>query len=265
MPPVMRWVMAVTILIVTPTWALAQAEGPSLDDPHDPWWQNGGPRCISTLVRDAPFSAEAVTVWYPPTNSGRTELHVTARYFRDHTGRVRVDYLDGPSRARVMVIPDADRRVVYFLDTAARTTTKSSRMGLAMNVGADCSYSLEIPLSMNRFISFFAIPLDADPLGERLMEGVRVIGSRFTAKLPASVIGMGLGERWVSPDLKLVVYSRREDSTVGVVEYQLRKINGAEPPGHLFEVPADYVEVAPAGCTVWENAYSPHIRVRGCD
>jgi hypothetical protein len=76
---------------------------------------------------------------------------------------------------------------------------------------------------------------------------------------------MGLGERWVSPDLKLVVYSRREDSTVGVVEYQLRKINGAEPPGHLFEVPADYVEVAPAGCTVWENAYSPHIRVRGCD
>src|SRR4030095_702401 len=106
MPPVMRWVMAVTILIVTPTWALAQAEGPSLDDPHDPWWQNGGPRCISTLVRDAPFSAEAVTVWYPPTNSGRTELHVTARYFRDHTGRVRVDYLDGPSRARVIVIPD---------------------------------------------------------------------------------------------------------------------------------------------------------------
>jgi hypothetical protein len=265
MPPVMRSVMAVTILIVSPTWALAQAESPRLDDPDDPWWRNGGPRCISTLVRDAPFSAEAVTVWYPPANSGRTELRVTARYFRDHTGRVRVDYLDGPSRARVMVTPDADRGAVHFLDTAARTTTKWGPMTLAMSVGADCSYSLEIPLSMNRFIGFHAIPLDAEALGERLTQGVRVTGSRFKTKLPGSVIGMGLGERWVSPELKLVVYSRREDSHVGIVEYQLRKISRADPPAQLFEVPADYVEVAPAGCTVWENAYAPHIRGPECD
>lgn len=265
MPPVMRSVMAVTILIVSPTWALAQADGPALDDPSDPWWRNGGPRCISTVVRDAPFSAEAVTVWHPLANSGRTELRVTARYFRDHRGRVRVDYLDGPSRARVMVTPDADWGAVHFLDTAARTTTKSGRMRITMGVGADCSYSLDIPLSMNRFVVFFAIPLDAEALGERLMEGMRVTGSRFKTKLPASVIGMGLGERWVSPDLKLVVYSRREDSRVGVVEYQLRKISRADPPAHLFEVPADYVEVAPAGCTGWENAYAPHIRGPECD
>jgi hypothetical protein len=264
MPPLMRSVMAVTMLIVSPTLALAQAESPALDDSDDPWWWNGGPRCISTPVRDAPFSAEAVTAWYPPANSGRTELRVTARYFRDQTGRVRVDYLDGPSRARVMVTPDADRGAV-LLDTAARTTTKSARMHLTMSVGADCSYSLEIPLSMNRFVTFFAAPLDAEALGERLMEGVRARGARFKTKLPASVIGMGLGERWVSPDLKLVVYSRREDSHVGVVEYQLRKINRADPPAQLFEVPADYVEVAPAGCTVWENAYAPHIRRPGCD
>jgi hypothetical protein len=264
MPPVMQCVIAVTILLVSPTAALAQAESPG-DQPDDPWWRTGGPRCISTLVRDAPFSAEAVTVWYPPANSGRTERHVTARYFRDHTGRVRVDYLDGPTRARVMVTPDADRPVMHVLDTDARTTTKSGRTSLASNVGADCFNSLEMPLSMNRFISFHAIPLNAEPLGERLMHGVRVTGARFKTKLPDSVIGMGLGERWVSPELKLVVYSRREDAHVGVVEYQLRKIDGAEPPGHLFEVPADYVEVAPAGCTVWENAYSPHIRVRGCD
>src|SRR5688572_9810663 len=191
MPPVMRSVMAVSVLIVSPTWALAQAESPSLNDPDDPWWWNGGPRCIGTLVRDAPFSAEAVTMWSPPANSGRAELRVTARYFRDHTGRVRVDYLDGPSRARVMVEPDADRPVVHFLDTAARTTTKSGRMHLTMSVGADCSYSLEIPLSMNRFVTFFAAPLDAEALGERLMEGVRVRGARFKTKLPASVIGMG--------------------------------------------------------------------------
>lgn len=264
MPPVMRSVMAVTILIATPTWALAQAESPG-DTPDDPWWRTGGPRCMSTLVRDTPFSAEAVTVWHPPANSGRTELRVSARYFRDHTGRVRVDYLDGPNRARVMVTPNADRPVLYFLDTAARTKTKGSRTSLAANVGADCFNSLEIPLSKNRFITFHAIPLGAEALGERLMQGVRVTGARFKTKLPDSVVGMGLGERWVSPELKLVVYSRREDSHVGVIEYQLREIDGAEPPGDLFEVPADYVEAAPAECTVWENAYSPNIRVPECD
>jgi hypothetical protein len=118
---------------------------------------------------------------------------------------------------------------------------------------------------MNRFVGFFASPLDAEALGKRLMEGVRVTGARFKTKLPASVIGIGLGERWISPELKLVVYSRREDSHVGVVEYQLRSINRADPPAHLFEVPADYVEVAHAGCTVWENAYAPHIRGPRCD
>jgi hypothetical protein len=259
MPPVVASVIATSILIVTPTWALVQATGPL---PDDPW--NGGSRCISTPVRDVPFSAEAVTVWHPPANSGRTELRVTARYFRDRTGRVRVDYLDAPSLKRVMVIPDADRGVVHFLDTAARTTRKSTRMALAMSVGADCVDSFEIPLSMNRFVTFLTIPLDEEPQGEQLMEGVRVTGSRFKTKLPDSVIGMGLGERWVSPALKLVVYSRREDSHVGIVEYRLRKISRADPAAQLFEVPADYVEVA-GQCTVWENAYAPNIRGPRCN
>src|SRR3989442_10833488 len=105
-----------------------------------------------------------------------------------------------------MVIPDADHYPVHFLDIAARTTTKSTRMALAMNVSG-CLNFLLLPLSMNRFVSFLAIPLDEEPLGERVMEGVRVTGWRFKTKLPDSVIGMGLGERWVSPDLKLVVYS----------------------------------------------------------
>jgi hypothetical protein len=47
--------IAVTLFMVSPTWALAQAASPEPDDPR-----NGGPRCISTPVRDAPFSAEAV-------------------------------------------------------------------------------------------------------------------------------------------------------------------------------------------------------------
>ena len=65
----------------------------------------------------------------------------------------------------------------------------------------------------------------------------------------------------------MVVYSRIEDSVVGVVGYQLRKISRTEPPADLFELPTDYtVTLGPYGCWIWDNPYSPHFgRSRGCE
>jgi hypothetical protein len=67
------------------------------------------------------------------------------------------------------------------------------------------------------------------------------------------------GERWVSPELKVVVYSRLEDSIVGVVGYQLRNISRSEPPTELFRLPTDYmVTTGPYGCGTWDFPYAPH-------
>jgi hypothetical protein len=75
------------------------------------------------------------------------------------------------------------------------------------------------------------------------------------------------GERWISPELKLVVYSRLEDSVVGVIGYQLRNISRTEPRADLFELPTDYmVTTGPYGCWTWNFPYAPQFgRSRGCE
>lgn len=259
MPTAIGSAIAVTILMVSPTRALAQAV--SSEREVAPW--NRRPECIATRVLDAPFSAEAVTAWHPPANSGKAELRSTARYYRDRAGRVRVEFVGGMTPDRVMITLDAGSRVAYLLDTVARTAMKMSRGSMAMIVGGGC-HRFVLPLSMNRVVSFGGSPLDEESLGDRSMAGVQVTGTRFSTMLPANVTGMALGERWVSPELRLVIYSHREDSVVGVVEHQLGKISRTEPPAHLFEVPADYVEAAWPTCMMWENPYAPKPIRTGC-
>ena len=81
--------------------------------------------------------------------------------------------------------------------------------------------------------------------------------------LPAGVTGMGRGERWVSSELQLVVYGRREDAAAGVVEHRLARITRTDPAAALFEVPADYVESA-FPCLTWEPPYKSKTRRLGC-
>jgi hypothetical protein len=63
--------------------------------------------------------------------------------------------------------------------------------------------------------------------------------------IPAGAIGNLapveiVSERWYSPDLQTVVYSRRSDPRFGETTYRLTNIIRAEPPAELFQVPADY-------------------------
>ena len=82
--------IALTTKIVASPGVLAQAGSP---DPAAPPTQRLD--CIATPAAGAPFSAEALTTWHAPANSGRPELRVTARYYRDRAGRVRVDFVEG--------------------------------------------------------------------------------------------------------------------------------------------------------------------------
>jgi hypothetical protein len=108
------------------------------------------------------------------------------------------------------------------------------------------------------------IPADVrateEQIGTRQIEGVRAIGRRTTAIIPINRVGNDqpitiTDERWESPELRLVVYSRFSDPRTGVVEYRLTGINRAEPRADLFTVPPDYTVIgggrgggtAPAG------------------
>ena len=212
-----------------------------------------------------------MTTWHPPANSGRPELSVTARYYRDSAGRVRVDFVEGMGQQRVILTDAAGSRGAYELDTAKRIAFYAPRGHVAMLVGGGCGDRYQVPVSENRFHAVMGMPLKEQSLGTGSIEGVEVAGTRHNTRTPVTFVGKQFpGERWVSPELKLVVYSRIEDSVVGVVGYQLRNISRSEPPAELFQLPTDYtVTFGPYGCWTWDFPAAPDFgragRPRTCD
>jgi len=85
----------------------------------------------------------------------------------------------------------------------------------------------------------------SEGLGKQVMEGVEVEGKRTTLTIPAGQIGneqpiVITNESWYSPELQVIVFSKRDDPMAGTTTYRLTNIARAEPDPALFEVPADY-------------------------
>lgn len=206
-------------------------------------------------VTNAAFSAEATTSWQPPSSSGSQEIRATARYYRDAAGRVRVEqyfvgHEGGPHR--VMIVPEPGMRGGFLLDDAAKRAGRTSTGAFQSMVGGGGMNRFVLPLSKILFISFFRLPnangrahatIDQEPLGDRTIAGVRTIGVRLTATLPIGLRDRSVDmseERWVSPELRLVIANRSDDSELGVITYQLARINRIEPNPALFQVPPGY-------------------------
>ena len=95
-------------------------------------------------------------------------------------------------------------------------------------------------------------PGTTTPLGSRDFDGVRADGKKTTWTIPAGRIGNKLpieivSERWHSPELNIVVFTRHADPRSGERTYRLENIKREEPSAELFKVPADYaLRAAPA-------------------
>ena len=212
-------------------------------------------------VKNAPYSGDAVTNVTQTLGDGtRIEQNTAAKFYRDSTGRVRreqtiigLSALSTPARTRpgagsgdaqtmITVDPDPDDGLVFQLDVTSRTARRVPRVAALLGV------------NFNNFTVNWAGPLRASAqddrtveqsLGTRTMEGVKVTGRKTTLTIPTGEIGNDrpievTDERWESPELQVIVYSRHSDPRTGVVEYRLTNINRLDPPLALFTVPADY-------------------------
>jgi hypothetical protein len=242
------------------------------------------PLAQAHLSPDTAFSAEGVTVWTPPTNSGKPVVRVKWRSYRDRAGRLRVEQFfvgedSGPHRVVITEVPTAEElplQVAYVLDTVTRTVSKEWRSAAESVIGngsfvatEDHAARILLPLSMHRVMGFYRLPaanawdhvaIETEPLGDAVMAGIGVSGTRYKAILPLGSqthVGELVDERWVSRDLQLVVYSRGEDAGIGRIEYQLTRIDLQEPPAQLFEVPTGFVQTEPRYPQVFENPYLP--------
>ena len=279
--PVVASAIAVGLFVVTSSDLLAQTVAESKAHLQEGF---GDTILGVTPVLDAPFSAEVLMTWHPRPNSGRSEWRASARYYRDRAGRVRVEQMFvgevGLQRPqRVIVASDPDSLMVYIVDPVERQASKIPRMHALMTVGG--AEDVTMPISNRCFITFARphtmnrtlerngqamLLIEEESLGQHTIAGLRVAGTRFNTTVPAGVWGRRgdvqmTYERWVSPDLKLEVAGRSEDSQGEVIERQLTNIRRAEPPAELFEVPTQYAMKRGylVAETLWLNPGEPEI------
>jgi len=85
-----------------------------------------------------------------------------------------------------------------------------------------------------------------EQLGKQMVEGVECEGTRAVTTMPAGAVGNErpietVSETWYSPELKMMILSRRNDPRFGESTYRVTNINRSEPDGALFQIPSDYM------------------------
>jgi hypothetical protein len=85
----------------------------------------------------------------------------------------------------------------------------------------------------------------AEDLGEQVLEGLLVKGTRMTDTIPAGTIGNDrqidiVTERWYSEDINAMVLERHSDPRFGETTYRLVNVVRGEPSPDLFQVPQGY-------------------------
>jgi hypothetical protein len=250
-----RHIVACSIAIAT-VGVVAHAQGPR--PPID--IMGVEPLEFDAVVTGAPFTAEAVTESTQELRDGnRIERRSNTTIARDGLGRVRREQ-DLPSLGpiavdpdvRLVTISDPRQRVMYLIDQARKTVSRSGpppggpRLGRGpggpgeprgRGFGGGRERGPQPPLQVT-----------SENLGTRQVAGVRADGTRQTVTFPAGAFGNVraievVTERWYSPELKITVESRRMDPRLGDVVYRVVSLIRAEPPPDLFEIPADYTVV----------------------
>jgi len=223
----------------------------------------GGP-LSSTPVLEMPFSADASTTVHAILSDGtRLDQTTTDRYYRDSTGRVRIErHMEGlpapktrsERHIRTIVAPDTSRWPgVFTVDAQTGTAGLNPRTILANTAGGNHWFC--VPVGGVRFLTFYRAGdlLSADPgafgdvrdesLGTKRIAGVETTGRRIAIVVPP---GYGrndrsiemVDERWESVELRLLIQSRHSDPR-STIEYRVSNIRRAEPPAHLFELPTE--------------------------
>jgi hypothetical protein len=209
------------------------------------------------VVKGAPYSAQTITETTQTLADGNhIDQKRTALVYRDSQGRTRREEslpALGPVTAsgnvhRAIFVNDPVAGVHYVLEPDQKVAHK-------MSPPADIKYFHPEHNQAMRGPAKLGDQPVTESLGTQQMEGLTVTGTRTTRTIPAGAIGNEkpiqiVLESWYSPDLQMVIYSKRTDPRMGETVYQVTNVQRAEPAPALFQVPSDY--------TVVEGGPGPH-------
>lgn len=197
------------------------------------------------IVKNAPFSAETIRTENKRLFDG-TILKNESKglIYRDGEGRMRQEQpLERIGGFPVFNQNNQPRRLVTIIDVVANE-----------NFSLDDEYKIA-----HRIPTLNAPPLTpakesneakTEALGKKMIEGVNAEGTKTTVEIPAGQIGNDkpiyvVTEKWFSPQLQMIVYSKHSDPFIGEVIFKLVNIKLAEPAPELFKIPNDYQIVTP--------------------
>jgi hypothetical protein len=206
-------------------------------------------------VLSAPYTADAVTeVTQVLADGNRIEHRTSAAVARDGRGRIRREHqaiffggLTAQRQVPLVTISDPSNGSHVTLDHERRVV-------LRMSTHAGMKPMLAFPPSRSARIVEAGEAGDdvrTEQLGAKDIEGVRADGTLTTMTIPAGTIGNQaaidvVSERWYSPELQVVVLTRRSDPRFGETLYRLTNIVRGEPAPDLFEIPPGFKEETPS-------------------
>jgi TonB family protein len=108
---------------------------------------------------------------------------------------------------------------------------------------------------------------NTEQLGKQMIEGAECEGTRVVTTIPTGAIGNErpieiVGETWYSPELQMIILSKRSDPRFGESTYRVTNISRSEPDATVFQVPPDYA-VKDGGFNFSAPASGAEIKVDG--
>jgi hypothetical protein len=235
----------------------------------------------SVPVQGAPYSATITTESVQTLADGNRIAMKTAGFVaRDSLGRTRqqmelpaIGNLSAVMIPQIVFIQDPVAQVSYTLNLTDRTAHRMPPLmaglgvpgpagpggepgtvivvaGAAMATGGPLSppSSKDVVFVKKGIMSGEQGQTTSTDLGSQIIEGVVANGTRTTLTIPAGQIGNEkpisvVTEVWTSPDLKAIVYSKRNDPRMSEQTFQLTNIQRVEPDASLFAVPSDFTIV----------------------
>lgn len=211
------------------------------------------------VVTGAPYSgrmsSESVQTLADGTHLKNPGMPESATY-RDGQGRMRTEreLFGAPGgnqkiRFTLIEIQDPVARCRYLIDSVNRVAHRtafnpgpSAPVALAPSFGKPSSSTLPDGTTVT-----------IEPLGNQVLSGVTVVGTRDTSVHPAgSRLGNDrpvttINELWMSPQLGVIVSSTNLSPSGNKMTMMLKDVSVAEPDPSLFQVPAGYQIVDETG------------------
>lgn len=206
------------------------------------------------VVKGAPYSADLVTeVTQTLADGNRIHQTATAHVYRDSEGRTRREpalsslnsLAPNAHLPEVIFINDPVAGVNYALSSRDKTATRSTWTHPGGRNGGRNNQAKSAGGPPNGGRYRFNQNVKTESLGHQTIEGVPADGTRTTLTIPAGQIGNEqpiqiVTESWYSPDLQVVVMSKRTDPRTGESVFKMANLSRTEPSASLFQVPTDY-------------------------